>query len=458
MEAGGRPPPPMDPFSRFKVERDVDDAPMRWDDVDRSRERVRGRDYDAPSTSLSSRWNDQSALRRLPSPLPSSYPPNGFSTPSDRTRDVRPPGSDPRPGPSRFGPPITPATAHNPPVHTHAVQNQPVQAQPVQPQPVQPQPGQPQPGQPHAVQTPAIQTPSTPQHPARNQPVQNQPELETQGTDKRRVEKIVELFRHLAQCVLICNPCTRIPSDIFPIRTTDQANRETSLTNAEYQKVKAFTHMSTELTSDTLSSVAPVMADVIANHKKLKAQTDVSFEKIGHIWQDIFGAVVEGMVEELQDVVETALGKLRRDGNTAVAGMVVDAMAKEHVKQRELDREREMEREREREALAREREREMEMSVVKRKPSIPDLRGPGALPYGMESTHDYDTHKRRRMDSPSMVMNDPLRTEGSTLPASPAQPSASDPVAMMRYMQEMLGKMQADKARVCGVLIYWPAF
>jgi hypothetical protein len=243
----------------------------------------------------------------------------------------------------------------------------------------------------------------------------------------------------------------------------NQATHEASLVEAESHKVNAFTQMSSEMSNvgaHTISAIAPAMADVVANHKKLKAQADGSYEKIGQIWQDVFGAVVEGLVEELQVTVDTALSRLRREGNVAIAGMVADAMAKEREKQRELERARELDREREAERECqrererqrereferqREREREMEMALPKRKPSIPDLRAPGIPIYGSADPHDYDVNKRRRMDSPAMAVDEVARV---LEPSPPMQQPASDPVAMLQYMQDMMNKLQADKAKV----------
>jgi hypothetical protein len=248
------------------------------------------------------------------------------------------------------------------------------------------------------------------------------------SVDKHRVDKVIELFRLLSQ-------------------TTNDTTADLALADAEEKRVQAYTAISTSLTAATAAidgsglitkSVGPVLAELLESHTRLKSRVEQGYEKIGYLWQDILGAIVEGLNVEMQSTangwVDGALGRIKRDSGPLleeivreVAREAVKDVAKEVVKEvvkeavevavkdavgREMrefgemrerqvrkdlerDREREREREMDRERQA-EREREQDLSSrpgLKRKPSLTDLAGagPGAT---SSSTSNWDAHMR----------------------------------------------------------------
>jgi hypothetical protein len=228
--------------------------------------------------------------------------------------------------------------------------------------------------------------------------------------------------------------------------------------------VQAYTDIATSFSSalDDASgmipkSVGPALADLIASHKRLKEQADAGYARVGHLWQDVFGAFVEGLVDELQAAVDKQLARLRRESAGAIADMVRSALDKELAleRARQLERERELERMRaEREqatTLERQRQEREETEVantLKRKPSMSDMTSGshGYHPQGsgcgyMEDPRD----KRRRLDSP------PMMVDGLTVPRGrEAHPKLEmlDSNDMLRQMKDMLEQVKADNARV----------
>lgn len=196
------------------------------------------------------------------------------------------------------------------------------------------------------------------------------------------------------------------------------------------------------------AAVAPVLAELLTSHRRYKDRAAVGFDKLGQLWQDVFGALLEGIVPALEAAADDALRRIEREGATIVGDLLVDA----------LQRERALVREEERERIR--REDGASLSGVKRKSSIGDLRAPMYVddpssdpPRGGAYHADDPRDKRRRIDSPtSMVVDRDDRARGRDLEAPRAvgaggegapAPASSDVSRMLADMADMKAQMTA---------------
>ncbi|KAF7304865.1 C3H1-type domain-containing protein [Mycena kentingensis (nom. inval.)] len=131
-------------------------------------------------------------------------------------------------------------------------------------------------------------------------PTPHQKRDEGGADENKRAERLVELFRSLAN----------LSNEIV---ASTAAHEKAGEKLTKYNEISSAL---SRISQAAATSVAPTLADIMLRHEQCKHRVDENFKALGGLWEEVFDVFVNEVVRVIDGKLENALVALKAEGET----------------------------------------------------------------------------------------------------------------------------------------------